>query len=197
MIDLDDIVSVLNDIRAGKSQRDAVIKSVYYDDRIRSSILSTMKRYGIETSRLDDILSQVIMQFIKTVMKKPELNINQSLNHYLSGIARFTILQGFKSEKKNQTVEIRQGYDQPDRYTPERLLVNKNNIDLLGKVLNHLGGICREVLLLWAHGYSMKEIAISMNYKSDMMARKKKYKCYKSMMDYLYRNPDILNSLKY
>ena len=48
----------------------------------------------------------------------------------------------------------------------------------------------------WANGYSMKEIAVLMDYKSDMMAKKKKYKCFKELLNYIEKHPEIKNVLR-
>ena len=58
------------------------------------------------------------------------------------------------------------------------------------------GKNCKEVLMLWAYGYKMKEIANIMNYKSDNMAKKKKYKCFKELLEFLEQNPEAKSALR-
>jgi hypothetical protein len=56
-------------------------------------------------------------------------------------------------------------------------LVDKSDIDLLKRRLDELGGTCRELLHLSADGYSDKEIAISMEYKTADVVKTSRLRC--------------------
>jgi len=67
---------------------------------------------------------------------------------------------------------------------------------MLQKVLSVIAGRCKEVLMLWAAGHSMKEVAKELQYKSDGMARKKKSECMKELLTYLYNHPKVKEQLR-
>ena len=56
-------------------------------------------------------------------------------------------------------------------------LVDRSDFDLLKKKLNELGDNCRKLLTLFADGYSDKEIAISMEYKTAEVVKTSRLRC--------------------
>lgn len=52
-------------------------------------------------------------------------------------------------------------------------ILSEEKRTLLLNVLSHIGKNCKEVLMYWANGYAMDEIAQKLNYKSEGMVRKK------------------------
>jgi DNA-directed RNA polymerase specialized sigma24 family protein len=50
---------------------------------------------------------------------------------------------------------------------------------------------CKQVLMLWSENHTMTEIAKLMAYKSEGMARKKKYECLQKIMSYFKENPKL------
>ena len=52
-------------------------------------------------------------------------------------------------------------------------------------LLGQLGQRCKDVMLLWSRGYSMKEIRDELEFSSEAMARKTKFKCKKKLMGLL------------
>ncbi len=188
-----DISEVLKKSRSGKSGRDEVITMLYHDFILRSKIESVVLKHGGQKSDFDTVLNNVLMQFLKTVIKNKDLEINSSLHAYICGIARYNWLNETKKESKHRSENIEDQYDLSSDITPETLLINQGKIKLLEKLLSKLGKNCKEVLMYWANGYSMDEIADMMGYKSNMMARKKKYKCFQELLAFVEENPDIKN----
>ena len=191
-----DIERILTKIRSGKSGRDEVIGQLYYDEVLRQKIKSVVLRYGGQQHDIEEVFNTTLMQFVKTVVKNKEMAINSSLHGYLSGVAKYVWMNQSKKEKKNRSEEIDDQFDIQSDTTPESLLLDQSKVDLLGGLLQKLGRNCKEVLMYWANGYSMKEIAEMMDYKSDNMAKKKKYKCFKELLDYLEAHPEIKNALR-
>lgn len=62
---------------------------------------------------------------------------------------------------------------------------------MLTSVLNQLGVKCREVLMYWASGYKMAEIAKLLDYASDVVVRRKKMNCMQELLTYLDANAHI------
>ena len=56
-------------------------------------------------------------------------------------------------------------------------LVEKTDFDLLKKKLNELGDNCRQLLLLWADGYSDKEIVAELTYKTSDVVKTTRLRC--------------------
>jgi len=196
LIDNNDIQILISKIRSGKTGRDEVLISLYHDQILRNKIESVVLKYGGQHADKDSVFNTTLMQFVKTVIRKDDFSIQSTLHSYMTGIAKFTLLNEQKKNNKLRTEDIDDQYDIKTDHTPESLIINQSKVDQLNGLLQKLGENCKEVLMHWANGYSMKEIATMMNYKSDGMAKKKKYKCFKELLDYLEKHPEIKNVLR-
>lgn len=191
-----DIALLVSKIRSGKTGRDEVLVSLYHDEELRNKINQIARKFSDQKIDLDLIFNTTLMQFVKTVVNNKDFAIQSSLYSYMSGIAKYTILNELKKSNQLRTEDIDDQYNIQDDHTPESLIINQSKVDQLNELLKKLGRNCKEVLMHWANGYSMKEIAAMMNYKSDMMAKKKKYKCFKELLQYLEKHPEIKNVLR-
>lgn len=192
----EDITELLKQIRSGKQGRDAVIAKLYYDDTLISRVRSTLGKYGGRPSDFDDVYNRTLLQFVKTVVQKPDFEINTDLYSYLSGVAKY-VWFGILRKKGNKIHDdIDEHRDIAGVGNPESLLIDESKKELIQSLLDKLGKNCREVLMYWANGYSMKEIAQMMEYKSDIMARKKKHLCFKQLLKLLEEYPELKELLR-
>jgi RNA polymerase sigma-70 factor (ECF subfamily) len=56
-------------------------------------------------------------------------------------------------------------------------LVDRSDFDLLKQRLNELGDNCRKLLAMFADGYSDKEIAVFMEYKTAEVVKTSRLRC--------------------
>jgi predicted DNA-binding protein YlxM (UPF0122 family) len=68
-------------------------------------------------------------------------------------------------------------FDSKDTVSPESLLISAERMENLDKMLDAIGLRCKQVLMMWARDYSMKEITAELGFSSEAMARKTKFKC--------------------
>ena len=80
--------------------------------------------------------------------------------------------------------------------TPEDLVIDFSQKKLIENLLSYLGRNCKEVLMYWANGYKMKEIAKLVGYKSEGMAKKKKHLCMDKLQKHIANNPSIIAILR-
>lgn len=186
---------LIKKIRSGKSGRDQVIKQIYFDEAIQQGVKGMLRSQGADTKQLDALYNATIMEFVVTVVRKKDFEISGSLKSYLSGIAKYVWYKEVKKANKHRSDDIDEVRNLSDGSNPSDLLIDLEQKGLIHQLLSNLGKNCKEVLLLWANGYSMQEIAESMDYQSEGMARKKKYKCMKSMTQYVSEHPNIKNLL--
>lgn len=186
---------ILVDIRSGKEGRDRVLIQLYKDEKLRIGVVNVVRKLGGTSEDFEDVFSTTLMQFVKTVINRPELTIKHQLNTYIISIAKYICMA---QRKKNKNLNL--NYDMNNELDfeegPESLVIIKEKIYLLHEVISSLGDKCKEVLMYWANGYRMKEIAKLMGYKSENMARKKKYKCFKALLIMMEKNPKIKSALR-
>ena len=87
-----------------------------------------------------------------------------------------------KTTNKNsvhQTVSISDLLTQiPDSAKPViQQMMERSNWEILKKLLNEIGGNCRQLLMLFADGYSDKAIAIELAYKSADVVKTSRLRC--------------------
>lgn len=191
-----DIQLIVSKVRSGKAGRDEVLVSLYHDQALRRKVEHVAAKHGGQKVDFDMIFNSTLMQFVKTVINNKDFSIQSSLHSYMSGIARYIMLNDLKKTNRLRTEDIENQKDIKTDHTPESLIIDQTKVDQLDQLLQKLGKNCKEVLMHWANGYSMKEIAVLMDYKSDMMAKKKKYKCFKELLNYLEEHPEIKNVLR-
>lgn len=178
-------------IRSGKSGKEAVARALYLDDGLRHGVNKTISNLGAQTDEFHDIFNYTIVQFMKTVLKKTDFQISSNVNSYLFGVARNLYLQKIRS-KKLVTVEMSEELvfidDSPD---VDLIIIDEEKREALHEILAQLGVKCKEVLIAWASGYKMKEIAEQLNYRSDVVVRRRKFNCMKSLAKYFHDRPAL------
>ena len=186
---------IFRDIRSGKEGRDQVIIRLYKDLKLRKGIQSAIIKMGGTQDDVNEVLTTTLMQFVKTVIQKKDLHIKYQLNTYIISIARYIWLA---KRKKDAKYSYNEEYLEEEEWadSPETLILKKDKISLLHELMQKLGKNCKEVLMYWANGYKMKEIASLLDYKSENMAKKKKYQCFKSLLIYIEDNPRIKSALR-
>ena len=191
---LDDIVTK---IRASEESRSKVIKLLYYDEQLRASIRKYIFNKGGNNEDSDEIFHSTLIQFVKTVTNKKDFEIKSGLNQYLFGIAKNLWFQRLTQKTKNRTEDLDSiKLEKETHETPFKILMNEEKKELIAQVLGKTGEKCAKVLSLWSNGYNMKEIAARLEYKSEMMARKKKCLCLKQLVLFLEKHPEIVKQLK-
>jgi RNA polymerase sigma-70 factor (ECF subfamily) len=186
----------LADIRSGKEGRDRVLIQLYKDKKLRQGVINVVRKLRGTPEDFEDVFSTTLMQFVKTVINRPELTIRHQLNTYIISIAKYICIAQKKKSNKNLNLNYDMNTEFDFEESPESLVLNKEKIHLLHEVISSLGDKCKAVLMYWANGYRMKEIAKLMSYKSENMAKKKKYKCFKTLLIMIEKNPKIKSALR-
>ena len=106
-----------------------------------------------------------------------------SLLHFWIGITKGLLRNKMKRDARTDLVEDTLAFDQDDTDSPESLMISDERRQLLDSLLDRLGDRCKRVLILWANGYSMREIADKLDLSSEAMARKTKYKCKSQLLE--------------
>lgn len=190
------ISEILIGIRGVEKDRAAVVRAIYNDAKLRNTVKSyVLSHYGSQEDAAI-VFDDMIVQFIKTVFSKPELQIEGELAAYLMGIAKHLWYGESKKRMKMKqwdSIENKDFVDQ-DTISIDQILSDEKRTLLLN-VLSHIGKNCKEVLMYWANGYAMDEIAQKLNYKSEGMVRKKKSVCLKELTTIIQLRPEIKKAL--
>ena len=183
-------------IRSGEEGRNEVVLHLYNDQKMRSMVYNFVLKNGGEQDDAKSVFNYSLAKFVKAVIKNKDFNIKQSLYHYIGGIAKYTWYDELAVKNKHHNLTLETVPEFSDEVSSDdRLMLKERNV-LLADLLLKMRRNCKEVLMHWANGYSMEEIAEMLNYKSFMMAKKKKYECMKQLLKYIESNPEIKEKLR-
>lgn len=170
-----------------------MLVSIHNNLQLRNTIKSYLKSKGATDIELDHLYNETLVALIKTgFATKNILNLTGDLEPYLMGIARNLWYQECKKRKREISLpEVISHQTADDQPVAEEIFLTKERYALLHDVLEKLRSNCRAVLMHWANGFSMTEIAEKLGYQSEGMARKKKSQCLAELNDFLFQNPHI------
>jgi RNA polymerase sigma factor (sigma-70 family) len=177
--DADYVSAIRKGGRAGEHAVDGLYR--HYRDTTLTKIRSYLRfKSGIE----DDALDMAQDAFLIMIEKIRDGGYNEgSLLHFWIGITRGLLRNKHKRDARTDLTDDSQQYDNIDFESPENILLQDERREVLDQVLSRLGDRCKKVLLMWAGGYSMEEIAETLGLSSEAMARKTKYKCKNQLME--------------
>lgn len=189
-----DIPSIISQVRSGKQGRDKVICMLYRDEHLKQQVISYIRRNSGNEDDAEQVWTTVVMQTVKSMATRLDLEIKNTLEHYMMGVARYTWLSMLKKQKPSQVYDQQLDVDMSP--SVEEAFIGMERVAELEELMQVVGEKCREVLHMWSHSYSMAEIAKAVGYKSEMMAKKKKYKCLQRLITYLHEHPHLKDRLK-
>lgn len=191
-----DQADIIASIRSTPSARRTAILHLAEDKNLKNKIINYVSRYGGDTTDGLTIFDDMIVTFIKIVHTKRDFILNKPLHAYLMGIAKNLWYNELRRKNRHQSVDIENLASLKDENIDAiELLMNQDQSNILRRLLSEMKVNCKEVLMYWAGGYKMKEIAALLGYKSDAVVRKKKSECMKELLQYLAARPNIKKQL--
>jgi len=170
--------TIVEAVRKDASSRNKIIENIYKDINLKSSIMSFVTKNGGSLEDANDAFTFAIVTFIQQCYR-PQFQLSKDLNAYIFSIAKYEWYRMAKKKSKLHTSS--NDLEQTADFDIELDLIDKERHHSLRLAMSKLDAKCKEILKLWANSVRMREIAIAMSYKSEGMARKKKYECVKKM----------------
>lgn len=189
------IDSIINQIRAGEKGRNNAVLALYNDAKLRSMVYKFVLKNGGDQADAKSVFNYSLAKFVKAVIQNKDFYIQQELIAYIYGIARYTWYDEIAQKQKTVEMESERIPDFTDNVSSHDRMVLAERKVILHDLLTTMHRNCKEVLLHWAGGYTMEEIAKIVHYKSFHMAKKKKYECMKQLLKYIEDNPEIQEKL--
>ena len=164
-------------LRTGGAQYELATDCLYR--RYRNDVLGRLERYvGYLSGQHDEMKDLVQDAFIIMTEKITGGGYNDgSLVHFWLGIAKGILRNKVKRDARTDLIEDSLQFDEVATESPETELLDKERKAILDALLDKVGGRCKNVMLMWANGYSMPEITDKLGFSSEVMARKTKFKC--------------------
>ena len=189
---------LISHILAGPQQREKAVLSLARDKKLKSDVSSYVERNSGSEHDAKTVLHDAIIVFVKKIYQNNGLELEKPIQAYLFGIVKNLWSNTLRSRSKYKTTELKdtQSSIASDENTLTELMSEEKR-QLLNEVLSSIGEKCRQVLMLWAYGNSMKLIANNLSYASEGMARKKKHQCLQKLKTTIGNNQSLINQLSY
>jgi len=189
-----DELSITSGIKAGGLSHDKAISYLYSTSFYKQPIISYMRGKGISATDCETLWTDLVIQFGKLAISG-KYDDQGTLIGFLKNMARYMVLNHFRDNKKHKHSDLNDELyniavlDDMNIYTQEIK-------SILSEQLDAIGGMCKEILLLWSRDYSMVEIMNTLKIISPEATRKRKHTCLKKLLDNVSKNESLQNQLK-
>ena len=124
-----------------------------------------------------DIYQEALIIFCEKATA-PEFRLTSSIYTYLFGVCRLLWRNELKKRGKRVEVSIETQLPETEESAIEKEMELQRNLRLVESLFNIIGERCKEVLQRFYYEMQrMKEIALSMGFSSENVAKNQKYKC--------------------
>ena len=175
-------ISDINIIIGVRNQDDKVLNWLY------DNYFQSVKNHVLSNSGSDEDVSDVFQDTIIVLYNQitdDSLNLTTDLKGYFFGIARN--VWSAQLRKKQKTIELE--IDLPDEEETEEQsdpILER----IISRVFQRLKPDQQMVLRLFSEGHSYEEIAVKMNLKNEVYARRKKYLSKEALLELVKEDPE-------
>ena len=186
---------IVEAIKSGGRGRQDVIRFLYKQNDLKTKIIQFVQRNSGNFQDGQDMFHEGIIVMDRNI-RQDKFKMESSVNGYIFSICRFLWMNQIRKQGKMTLTEDNTRLDEVEESTPETQLFDEEQKNVLRKLMSQLGERCQKILELWKLSYSMDEIATELKFSSAAMARKNKYRCQKSLMDIVGKNPELVAGLR-
>jgi RNA polymerase sigma factor (sigma-70 family) len=175
-------ISDINIINGVRNQDDKILNWLYdnYFQSIKNHVLSNSG--SIED--VSDVFQDTIIALYNQITDD-KLNLTTDLKGYFFGIARNVWSNQLRKKQKTIELEIDLPEDEEFEEQGDPILER-----IVSRVFQKLKPDQQMVLNLFSDGYSYEEIAVKMNLKNEVYARRKKYLCKEVLLELVKEDPE-------
>jgi RNA polymerase sigma factor (sigma-70 family) len=182
-------ISDINIIEGVKNQDDKILNLLY------DTYFQTVKKHVLSNSGSEEDVSDVFQDTIIVLYNQitaDELHLTTDLKGYFFGIARN--VWSAQLRKKQKTIELE--FDLPEEQDHNEQF-DQQLERIISRVFQKLKPDQQMVLNLFSEGCSYEEIAVKMNLKNEIYARRKKYLCKEALLELMKEDPEYQEYLRF
>lgn len=166
---------IVNGIRVGGVERERYEYLLYR--RHMDFVAKRPRKYRISDEEARDAYTEAFLSVVNQIIDR-RFRGDSSIKTYLSRIFRNKCVD---QHRKNSTVKVEWVETFPEIGDESRdflrELMGKEDLENLKRQMVHVGERCREILMFSGLGFSPKEIAEKMGFKTPRSASSQRYKC--------------------
>ncbi len=179
-------ISIINGIL---NQDDYILNCLY------DNYLQTVKKHVLNNNGSDDDVSDVFQDTIIVLYNQivsDTLNLTTDLKGYFFGIARNVWSAQLRIKQRTVKLEIDLPDEDETEEQPDRVLER-----IISRVFIKLKPDQQMILKMFSDGLSYDEIAIKMNLKNGVYARRKKYLSKESLIELMKEDPEYQDFFRF
>ncbi len=188
---------IIEMIREGGLERKKVLSNFFKREKLWNTVIQQVIKLGGSTAEAEDVFQEAVIIFDRNI-RADKFKGQSNLETYFIGIAKWYWIA--QRRKKGKETELNPELHDSEEESHEHLIFEKDRRNLLNQAIMQLGDRCKLILNLWAQNFSMKEIALQVDFiKNDLpdeiRAKKEAYRCRKRLSEYVKSQPQLLQSL--
>jgi RNA polymerase sigma factor (sigma-70 family) len=176
-------------IEGVQKQDDKILNWLY------SNYLQSVKSYVLKNSGSQEDVSDVFQDSIIVLYRQiteNSLNLTTDLKGYFFGIARN--VWNAQLRRKQKTTELDFDLADEDEFAD---INNQLFEKVISRAFQKLKPDEQKVLNLFSEGQSYENIALTMNFKNETYARRKKYLCKEALLELVKKDPEYQEYLRF
>jgi RNA polymerase sigma factor (sigma-70 family) len=181
--------SDINIIEGIRNQDDKILNWLY------DAYFQSVKKHVLGNSGSEEDVSDVFQDTIIILYNQitsDNLHLTADLKGYFFGIARNVWCAQLRKKQKTIELEIDPPYEEESEEQNDPVLER-----VISRAFQKLKPDQQMVLNLFSDGLSYEEIALKMNLKNEVYARRKKYLCKEALLELLKADPEYQESLRF
>ena len=175
----------------GVRKQDDKILNWLYDNYLQSVKSYVLKNCGSEED-VPDVFQDSIIVLYKQI-SEDSLNLTTDLKGYFFGVVRNVWNAQLRKKQRTTALDI----DLADEDEDEKEEINDPILErVVSRAFQKLKPDQQTVLSLFSDGHSYEEIALKMNLKNEIYARRKKYLCKEALLEMVKEDPEYQEYLR-
>lgn len=187
-------LEIINALNASPEVHDQALGFLYAKEEYRGDIIAFLRSKGLSTDDSAMLWTDIVVKFALLV-RKGKYEHQGKMMGYIKNLSNYMLLNLHRYNKRQRVEELKD-YNIGDGSIQEENFNHFELKQLLANQLVKLGADCKNILLYWANGYSMKEIMKKLRFVSPEATRKRKHLCMKKLLSLVDSDQALLNQLK-
>ncbi len=180
--------SLVSAIKSGGREGDRAIS--YLLNKEFGKIRNLVTQRSGSDADAEDVFQEGVTALIMNIRKEKYRGESQ-LSTYLYGICKGIWYKRFLKQVREKEQKNSLTVAEEDHLTPEISLMDVEQQQQLVALFDRLREKCKEVLLYWANGFAMQEIAEKLDYSNAQVVMNKKNKCLKQLQELMKSDREV------
>ncbi len=185
---------IISHLKLEARKHDKALSYLFSSAKFKTPVIAFLRNKGVSSNDVDILWTDIVVKFALLV-RNGKYEHSEKMLAYIKNLANFVALNYFRDRKKDPTALSNESVadDYQIAYTTNNHFELK---DLIDEQLSKIGEQCKNLLLYWAHGYSMKEIMAKFKIISEVATRKRKHSCMKKLLEHVNGDEKMSELLK-